>query len=159
MPSFFVALTARAASGSPPGFRISGTAIVSNFGLTSTSALSQLYGLCPIACPLYYYEIAWLMPSAMTSGLAARPPSNVGLVGRLRDATSCWAISLAATLSVAGPTYPLRRYQLLGCLGHCDIAQSVVGPSCPLQRYQLLGRLARCNITQSHGHIALCNMI
>ena len=113
------------------------------------------------------YYIAWLMPSAMTSGLAARSSSSFGLAGRLRDIASPgqyrplrqfqslsrlarldsfsqWAVSSTVTVSVAGPPSPLRHH-------------SVAGPSRPWRRIQSMGRLAR-RLCQSLGRLTRCDV-
>ena len=86
------------------------------------------------------------MPSAMTSVLVAQPRSNFGLDGRLRDIASCWAISTAATLSVAGPSLPLQRCQLLGRLARCNVVSCWAVLTTATSPSQSLGCLARCNV-------------
>jgi hypothetical protein len=73
-----------------------------------------------------------------------RPPS------RYRES---WAISPASTLSVNGPSRPLRLFQSMGRLARFDsfsqwavsptATLSVAGPPSPLRRHQSLGLLAR----------------
>ena len=72
-----------------------------------------------------------------------RPPS------RYRES---WAISPTSTLSVNGPSRPLRRCQSLGRLARCNvISRWAVSPTATCQS---LGRLARCDIIQSLGLLA-----
>ena len=57
-------------------------------------------------------------------GKASPPRGRVaGHIARC-NVISCWAILPAATLSVAGPYRPLRRYQSLGHIARCNIIKS-----------------------------------